>query len=633
MADPKRRAKGPAKGAPSAAQRAAADAAPEEAAQAAPKGDATPAANPPALPKPTPAPLLYLDVDDEITSAAARIRSAEAQELAVVLPYGSRLATSRINFRLLAREAGARGKQIQIISADASARALASAAGLPVHASVAAFEAARAGGPEGPTDGAVGAAGDEPGAGGAAATGAAGPGRAATAGGAAAAAGAGVAGTGIAGPGVARAPVGGLSIEDDTQTRVLTLPRARPERLPIVGPPRPPVRTGLAVGLGLAAIVVVIAGGLLALELLPSATIVLAPRSEAIGPIELTVEARLDAAAPDPATLVIPSQRFTFALEATQAITATGVKVTETKSTGNVTFSNFDTGRGVLIPAGTIVRTDDDIEFVTLAELTLPRAQIDFFPPFPTRPSTGSVGVEAVEPGEGSNVGNNTITDVARGGRNLLVTNPEPTTGGSRTEAPEISEDDVAAAVEAIEAALAADLDDQVAGRVGVPEAVELFDQTKVMGEVAFTPDPTELVGSTELEVELAGSAEGSMLGVDPGPIQQVAEARLQSRVNAGWSLAPGSVVVQPGEPSLFGDVTSYPVSVAATQVHDVDAAALIEQIRGRVVAEARARLDDFGDVEISVWPDWVTTMPRNADRITLNLAAPRPAASASPSP
>ena len=93
------------------------------------------------MPEPMPPlSLIYLDVDDEITSAAARIRAAGADRVALVLPYGSRLATSRINFRLLAREATERGKHIEVICADASARALAVAAGLPTHASVAAFE-------------------------------------------------------------------------------------------------------------------------------------------------------------------------------------------------------------------------------------------------------------------------------------------------------------------------------------------------------------------------------------------------------------------------------------------------------------------------------------------------------------
>ena len=49
--------------------------------------------------------VIYLDVDDEITSAAARIRAVEGSRVAVVLPYGSRVATSRINFRLLSRDA------------------------------------------------------------------------------------------------------------------------------------------------------------------------------------------------------------------------------------------------------------------------------------------------------------------------------------------------------------------------------------------------------------------------------------------------------------------------------------------------------------------------------------------------
>jgi hypothetical protein len=49
--------------------------------------------------------ILYLDIDDEITSAAARVRAVEGGRVAVVLPYGSRVATSRINFRLLARDA------------------------------------------------------------------------------------------------------------------------------------------------------------------------------------------------------------------------------------------------------------------------------------------------------------------------------------------------------------------------------------------------------------------------------------------------------------------------------------------------------------------------------------------------
>ena len=87
--------------------------------------------------------IIYLDIDDEITSAAARIRALEATQVALVLPYGSRVATSRMNFRLLAREADrSTNARLSIVAGDAATRALAASAGLPVFASVAEYEAA-----------------------------------------------------------------------------------------------------------------------------------------------------------------------------------------------------------------------------------------------------------------------------------------------------------------------------------------------------------------------------------------------------------------------------------------------------------------------------------------------------------
>ena len=84
---------------------------------------------------------IYLDVDDEITSAAMRIRDAAAGPVALVLPLGSRIATSRINFRLLAREAEAAGHRLAIVAGDAATRGLATSAGLATLASVGEFEA------------------------------------------------------------------------------------------------------------------------------------------------------------------------------------------------------------------------------------------------------------------------------------------------------------------------------------------------------------------------------------------------------------------------------------------------------------------------------------------------------------
>src|SRR5690349_3582281 len=90
--------------------------------------------------------IVYLDVDDEITSAAARIRSSTSTKVALVVPYGSRIATSRMNFRLLSREAVLSNRRLSIVSGDAASRSLAASAGLPVFASVAEYESSLSGG-------------------------------------------------------------------------------------------------------------------------------------------------------------------------------------------------------------------------------------------------------------------------------------------------------------------------------------------------------------------------------------------------------------------------------------------------------------------------------------------------------
>lgn len=539
--------------------------------------------------------VVYLDAEDEITSAAARIRRLESERLAFVLPYGSRLATSRINFRLLAREATAHGKRLEIVAADASARALAGSAGLVVYPSVAALERGDASVP--------GAAGSPTGSN--AAAGAA----------------------GAAGPVSETFVVGG---EDGTETRVIAVPRS-PDPLPKVGRTRPVVPSRTAAIAALVAVAVLAVGVLGAYLYLPSATIVLTPTAETLGPIQLTVEARSDVTAPDPASLTVPARTFSFPVSAQQTFDATGVKVTEAKAAGSVTFSNLDTGRSNRIAAGAIVSTDTGVQFVTLAEANLPPATIVF--PFTLRPSTATVGVEAVEAGPAGNVGVGAIDNVPRGeNRNLTkVTNADPTTGGTHDETPQVSQADLDAAVTALTTALRGDLDTQVRDATGVPAGTVLFDATKELGTPVPSVDPKTLLGQDVATFDLGMTATGTVLGVDPAPVTSVAGQRLASQVGDGWQLAPDSTHVEVGQPTVSEDVVSFPVTATATRTRVVDHDTLVRQIEGLVLAQARARLEAYGQVQITLWPDWVSSVPSNPDRISLTVGEPAPAPSPSP--
>ncbi len=106
----------------------------------------------------------YLDNDDEITDAVARLRGTSDEHVVFVVPPGSRIATGRINFRLLAREAEMRAKEMAIASPDDKVRSLATAAGVLAAASVDEAEAALQRGDRPPAPSASGGSDDVTGA-------------------------------------------------------------------------------------------------------------------------------------------------------------------------------------------------------------------------------------------------------------------------------------------------------------------------------------------------------------------------------------------------------------------------------------------------------------------------------------
>src|SRR3954454_15599313 len=87
---------------------------------------------------------VYLENDDEITTAIARLRAVADRDVIVVVPPGSKIATSRINFKLLAREASERRMNLVAVSDEPQVRALAISAGLPAYDSIPAAEQALA---------------------------------------------------------------------------------------------------------------------------------------------------------------------------------------------------------------------------------------------------------------------------------------------------------------------------------------------------------------------------------------------------------------------------------------------------------------------------------------------------------
>jgi len=586
--------------------------------------------------------IIYLETDDEITSAAARIRATDQTTIAVVLPYGSRVATSRINFRLLSRDALTHDKRMSIVSPDPATRALAASAGLPVFGSVAEFESSLVGTEDEP------AAGD--------------PGLGAAV---------------VAMPAVAATPTGRVAdvpppptaSPGSDRTLGLVAPAASPAgdtiRTPVAQPgptvDRRPVepRAGSGGASGTAGIVTarpagrggirtpwLVGGAILALAvlvagvgaylLLPSATIVVKPRPEAVGPIPITVVADPAATAPSTTPPVVPATLVSIPVAVDDTFTATGKRVELTKAVGSVRFENLDPTSPNRIASGSIVSTASGVRFRTNVTVTVPKAELVGLTIFPAK---ASVKVTAVDGGPDGNVDAGAIVVVPRGESSLFlkVGNPEATSGGTSQEFTRVTQADVDGALAALDLSLQESFREAMDDPALTAGGETVFPETGTLGPSTPTVPPDTLVGQEVTTFPLGLSASGTVITADSAPVTAIAEERLQASVKPGYELVPGSVDIKVDDGVVVGQTVSFPVTATAEQVAVLDPAELTKSVLGKPVDEARAILGQYGEAEITVSPDWLGSIPSFESRVHLTIDKPveieTPAPSGTPTP
>jgi hypothetical protein len=603
--------------------------------------------------------IVYLDVDDEITSAASRVRSAPGRRVALVLPYGSRVATSRINFRLLSRDALINEKQLAVVAADSATRALAASAGLPVFGSVAEYEGSLVGTDEGVVDEADGreeaaTAPPKKRRGTPTST----PPATAKARGAAVQAStpplpaAPITPTAApsvpSGPELRRHEADQPAVDDATRPYDTSGDRGstdRPWARPAAETASPPGyarasrpgsqrRSRLPLVIVLAALaLVVLVGGVGAYVVLPSATIVVTPRAEALNLPDITVTADPAATEPDAAARLVPASVVPIDVTANDTFAATGKRVEETPAKGTVRFANLDFLRTNTVPGGSVVSTNAGVRFKTVATITVPRADLVGLTVFPGRMT---VSVTAIEPGLAGNVEPNTIVIVPKGEdpQALKVVNPDATTGGTHDEFPKVAQEDVDGAVDQLTQALNANFQTRLADPTIAAQGATIFATTAVLGAASPTVDPATLVGEEVATFDLGLSATGTVLTVDPAPVRVIADELLRASIKPGHELVADSIDVQVSEPVVTGQSVAFAATATGQQVAVLDPDELRSLVLGKTLDEARSILAAYGDVELSAWPDWVGSVPTIADRVNVRVDASLPVErSASPEP
>jgi hypothetical protein len=375
---------------------------------------------------------------------------------------------------------------------------------------------------------------------------------------------------------------------------------------------------------------VVIGGAVLALALLvgvvgaylllPTASVAITPKQSTIGPIQLTVTADPSKTDPDPAAKTVPARTLPVNVQASQTFQVTGKRVAEKTATGSVRFRNKDFTSTNTIPKGSVVSTQGGIRFRTDRTITVARAQLVGLQIFP---SSATVKVTAVKAGPEGNVEPNTILVIPRGEDPLTldVTNPDATSGGKRDEFPRVSQADLDAATAALRSQLTSQFQTRLTDPALAGSDTTVFPETGQLGEPEFSVDPASLLGHEVATFDLAADATGTVLGVDESTVGSVATADIATHVEPGYALVDGSSTVEPSPGVVERGVITFPVTITAKEQLALDVNAIEAEIRGKTLEDAQAILARYGAARVSVWPDWVGTIPTLDARVEVIVA------------
>jgi hypothetical protein len=496
--------------------------------------------------------LLYLEADDEITTVVRRLRESDGESIVLVAPGRAKALTSSVALRLLARVAADEGRTVALV-ADATTRSLASEAGIATYASVADAEQGVTAIHAPPTRAQIHVVqGDDPTA-------------------------------AVAIPGGGRATDETRVVRSAAVAPVAKRSRATISWAPVAG-----------------ALALLLVAGVAAAVVAPAATIRLAPQAEPVGPVTYSLDL-----APD---------RLTGSLQAKATGHATGTYTDRAPAAGVVVFQNFNVS-AVAVPVGSQVAAGE-IVFATTEAVTVPPGRLT--PKGTIQSGDQAAGVAAVGPGPAGNVAAGAIDRVVdpeldarlqgfpQNGQ-PRVANPDPTTGGSEASGPEVKKGDVDAAT----AALRKDLEAQLAKALG--------DRSGRLSPVSEPPAPVitvakGLIGTRDQPTfELSGSLAYDDRSVRIADVEAAAAKRLASDaavIPAGTQLLPDAIAVTPGNVSMLGDRLRVQARVTAQAAPAVDAEAVRSRAAGLSADAARSALAGYGNVDLGLWPGWVTSVP-----------------------
>ncbi|MEA2577601.1 MAG: hypothetical protein QOD78_1189, partial [Chloroflexota bacterium] len=93
------------------------------------------------------------------------------------------------------------------------------------------------------------------------------------------------------------------------------------------------------------------------------------------------------------------------------------------------------------------------------------------------------------------------------------------------------------------------------------------------------------------------------------------------SSVDPGFALIDGSGQFEPAPAEIVDGTITFPAVVTAREVLVLDTTAIKAEIMGKPIDQARQILGTYGESQLTVWPDWVGTVPTLDSRVEVTTS------------
>lgn len=515
--------------------------------------------------------VIYIDIEDDITSIIDKVKGAKASIVALVPPKRIGVLQSVVNLKLLQRAASSVDKRVVMITSDNALSALAAGVSIPIAKNLQSKpEVPDVTAPEAESEDVIN--GDELPVGELATTAAiATPlSKAATP-------------TSAASTAAAKAPKKGSKLPDFDKFRK---------------------KLFLIIGGSVALIVFLV----WAIVFAPRATVAITANTNLLN-IDQVLQLRPNATA-DPAQNVLPATVKQTKKTASVDFDATGKKEVGEKAIGTVKMTSDSFSAlisGINIPAGTSLTSSGGKVYKTDADVTLS-----------TSGNTKTVGVTATERGESYNGATGSMSGAPS---SVTTTLTAATNGGTDKTVTVVSQEDIDKAKQQLQA--------QDANAIKT-ELKKQFTADMIVIDESFKAEAGEPVSSPGVDKEatkakLTAETTYTLVGVKRSELKANFDAYLATQLTGKQD----QKVYDSGDGSVsFSQFTSveggYTVKVTAqAQVGPkIDETALRKELVGKRAGEIQQQLETINgveDVETTFSPFWVTTAP-GADKITIKF-------------